>query len=103
MRRCALPQGSHLAAQDASARLVVFDQERQVGEADIRREWRYCWRKSGGYHTLAASASYSSGAGAIVDVSRVVLSGPWASWAMTTIQYGGRYGYPIEGTISVRY
>jgi len=101
-RGCAVPVGAHLVAQDSSAR-IVYVEHQQPGVNLPLREWRYCWRKSGGYHALVTGGSTGSGAGGIVDVSQIALSGPWAAWATTTIPYGGRYGYPVEGAVSARY
>jgi hypothetical protein len=89
-------------AQDAEARLVVLDRERHVGETDIKREWRFCWRKTGGYHTLVIDASYGGGYGDIVQVWQVALAGPWAAWTTTDVASAGRYGSTPRPAASIR-
>jgi hypothetical protein len=101
---CAVPAGARLVAQDSAARIVVIHRTQQgTGGTDNLQEWRYCLRRSGGYRSLVTGGSYASGAGDSVGVGPVVLAGQWSAWATTTIQSGGRYHAPIQGTVSVRY
>lgn len=103
-RGCGVPPGSQLVAQDAVARIVLFNQHRRTSDGtDINREWRYCWRKTGGYHTLVIDGSYSYGSGDIVEVGPVALSGPWAAWTTITIPSEAGFGGPERsGAMSVR-
>ncbi len=101
--RCRVPEGARLVAQDAVARIVVFDTPRVLrNDLDVNREWRYCWRKTGGYHRLVFDGAYNSGLGDVIHVVSVVLAGRWAAWATTTTAFGGRYGSFPVGAVSVR-